>query len=273
MGSQRVRHDWIELNLLRWIPWCQISEASEHLSFLPIPLTVPYSCYDFPFNFLLLLLLYVCSVISDSLRPHELWPTKLLCPWNSPGRNTGLGCHSLHPGFFLTQGSNLCLLRLVHCRQRLYYHWALQFSSVHLLSHVWLFVIPWTAACQASLSITNSWSSLKLMSIKSVMSSNHFILCWPLLLLTSVFPGIKVFFNESVLCIRWPKYWNFSFSITLSMNIQDWSPLEWTGLISLQSKGLSRVFSNNKVKKDSILQCSAFFIVQLSHPYMTSEKP
>ena len=90
------------------------------------------------------------------------------------------------------------------------------FISVQLLSHVWLFVTPWTAACQASLSITNSWSLPKLMSVESVMPSNHLILCHPLLLLPSIFPRIRVFSNESDLCIRWPKYWSFSFSISPS---------------------------------------------------------
>ena len=100
------------------------------------------------------------------------------------------------------------------------------FTSVQLLSRVQLFVTPWTAACQASLSITNSWSISKLMSIKSVMPSNHLILCCPLLLLTSIFPSIRVFSNESALHIRWPKYWSFSFNISLSK--------EYSGLISLQ---------------------------------------
>ena len=89
-------------------------------------------------------------------------------------------------------------------------------QSLQLLSYVWLFVTPWTAACQASLSITNSWSSLRLMSIESVMPSNHLILCHPLLLPSSIFPSIRVFSNESALRIRWPKYWSFSFSISLS---------------------------------------------------------
>ena len=112
-------------------------------------------------------------------------------------------------------------------------------SSVQLLSCVQLFETPWTVALQASLSITNSWSLLKLMSIKSVMPSNHLIFCH-LLLLPSIFPSIRVFSNESVLCIRWPMYWGFSFSIILSINIQDLFPLGWTGWISLQSKGLSK---------------------------------
>ena len=110
-------------------------------------------------------------------------------------------------------------------------------SSVQSLSHVWLFATPWTAARQASLAITNSQSLLKLMSIKSVMPSNHLILCHPLLLLPSIFPSIRVFSKESVLRIRWPKYWSFSFNIILPMNTQDWFPLGLTGLISLQSKG------------------------------------
>ena len=121
--------------------------------------------------------------------------------------------------------------------------------SVQSLSRVWLFATPWTAAHQTLLSTTNSRSLLKLMSIKSEMPSNHIILCHPLLLLPSIFPSIKVFPNESVLHIRWPKYWSFSFSIILPMNSQDWFPLWLTGLTSLQSKGLSRVFSNTTVQK------------------------
>ena len=113
-----------------------------------------------------------------------------------------------------------------------------------MLSRVQLFAIPWTAACQASLSITSSQSLLKLMSIESVMPYNHLILCRPLLLLPSIFPSIRVFSNESVLCIRWTKYWSFSFSISPSNEYPGLIPLGWTGWISLQSKGLSRVFSN-----------------------------
>ena len=110
-------------------------------------------------------------------------------------------------------------------------------SSIQSLSHVWLFATPWTTAHQASLFITNSQSLLKLMSIESVMPSNHLILCRPLLFLPSVFPSIRVFSNESVLCIRWPKYWSFSFSISPS---NEYSRLiSLTGLISLLSKGLS----------------------------------
>ena len=131
-------------------------------------------------------------------------------------------------------------------------------------------VTPWTAAHQASLSITNSQSLLKLMSIKSVMPSNHLILCRPLLLLTSIFPSISVFFNESVLRIWWPKYWSFSFSISPSS--------EYSGLISfrmdlfdlLAVQGTLKSLLQHYSSKASLLLCSAFFIVQLSHPYMTT---
>ena len=116
-------------------------------------------------------------------------------------------------------------------------------QSVHSLSRVQLFATPWTAAHQASLSITNSQSSPKLTSIESVMPSSHLILCRPLLLLPPIPPSIRVFSNESTFRMRWPKYWSFSFSISPS------NPLGWTGWISLQSKGLSRVFSNTTVQK------------------------
>ena len=136
---------------------------------------------------------------------------------------------------------------------------ATQFSqSVQLLSHIRLFVTPWTIACQASLSITNSRSPPKSMSIESVMPSNHLILCRPLLLLPSIFPSIRVFSNESALHIRWLKYWSFSFSISPSNEHPGLISLGWTGWISLQSKGLSRVFSNTTVQKHQ------FFGAQLS---------
>ena len=132
------------------------------------------------------------------------------------------------------------------------------FSSVQSLSHVWLFVTPWTVARQASLSITNSWSLLKLLSFESMMPSNHFILCLPLLLLPSIFPSIRIFSNESVLCIRWPKFRDSASASVLPKKLQDWFPIWLTGLISLQSKGLSRVFSNTIVQKHQ------FFCAQLS---------
>ena len=118
--------------------------------------------------------------------------------------------------------------------------------SVQSLSDVWLFETPWIAARQASLSITNSRSLPKPMSTELVMSSSHLILCRPLLTLPPIPPSIRVFSSESTLCMRWPKYWSFSFGISPS---KDWSPLGWTGWISLQSKGLLRVFSNTTVQK------------------------
>ena len=130
--------------------------------------------------------------------------------------------------------------------------------SDQLLSRVWLFVNPWTAVRQASLSITNFQSLLKLMSIKLVMPSKHLILCHLLLLPPSIFPSIRVFSNESVLPIRWPKYCKFNSTSALPVNIQDWSPLGWTGGISLQSKVLTRDFANTTVQKHR------FFGAQLS---------
>ena len=126
----------------------------------------------------------------------------------------------------------------------------LQFSSVQSLSHVQLFATPRIAACQASLSITNSWSSPRLTCIVSVMPSSHLILCRPLLLLPPIPPSIQVFSSESTLRMRWPKYWSFSFSISPSNEHPGLiCPLGWTGWISLQSKGLSRVFPNTTVQK------------------------
>ena len=122
-----------------------------------------------------------------------------------------------------------------------------EISSVQSLSRVWLFATPLTTARQASLSITDSWSLPKPMSIESVMPSNHLILCHPLLLPPPIFPRFRVFSNESVLCIRWPKCWSFSFSISPSNEHPGLISLGWTGWISLQSKGLSRVFSRIEV--------------------------
>ena len=122
-----------------------------------------------------------------------------------------------------------------------------------MLSHVQLFATPWTIAHQASLSITNSWSLLKLMSIKSVMPSKHLILRRPLLLPPSIFPSIRISSNESVLHIRWPKYWSFSFSTSLSNEYSGLISFRIDWLISLQSKGLSRIFSNTTVKKHQFL--------------------
>ena len=125
-------------------------------------------------------------------------------------------------------------------------------SSVQSLSYVRLFAIPWITARQAALSITNSRSSPKLMSINLVMPSSHLILCHPLCLLLPIPPSIRVFSNESALYSRWPKYWSFSFNISPSNEHRYWSPLEWTGWTSLQSKGLSTVFSNTTVQKHQL---------------------
>ena len=144
-----------------------------------------------------------------------------------------------------------------------------QFSSVQPLTRVQFFVTPWTAVHQASLSVTNSWSLLKLMSIESVMPSNHLILCHPFLLLPSVFPSIRIFSNESVLRIRWPKYWSFNFSISPSN--------EYSGLISFRIDWFDlavqvtlKSLLQHLSSKASILQHSAFFIVQHSYPSMTT---
>ena len=141
------------------------------------------------------------------------------------------------------------------------------------LSCAWLFATPWTEARQASLSFIISRSLLKLLSIESVMSSNHLVLSHLLLLLPSIFPCIRIFSNELALCIRWPKYWNFSFSISLSNEYSELISFR-TIFISLQSKGLSRVFSNKSYSsKASILRHSAFFMVQLSHSCIIIGKP
>ena len=147
-----------------------------------------------------------------------------------------------------------------------------QFSSVQSRSHVWLSATPWIAAHQATLSITNSQSPPKPMSIESVMPSSHLILCRTLLLLPSISPSIRVFSNESTLCMRWPKYLSFNFSISpfnehpglISFR------MDWLDLLNVQ--GTLKCLLQHHTSKASILQCSAFFIVQLSHPYMTTGK-
>ena len=187
-------------------------------------------------QYILLLLLLSQKVMSDSLWPHELKHARLPCP-------------SLPPG--------AC---------------SVQFSSVKSLSHVQLFAVPWTAACQASLSITNSWSLPKPMSIESVMPSSHLILCRPLLLPPSIFPSTRVFSNESALRMRWPKYWSFSFNISPTNEHRGLISfrMDWLDLPAVQ--GTLKSFLQHHSSKASILQRSAFFIVQLSHPYMTTGK-
>ena len=147
-----------------------------------------------------------------------------------------------------------------------------QFSSVQSVSRVWLFATPWAAECQTSLSITNSQSSPRLISTESVMPSSHLILCRPLLLLPSIFPSIRVFSNESALRMRWPKYWSFSFYISPSNEHPGLISfrMDWLDLLAVQGT-LKSLFQHHS-SKASILQHSAFFIVQLSHPYTTTGK-
>ena len=148
----------------------------------------------------------------------------------------------------------------------------IQFSSVHSLSRVWLFVTSWIAACQASLSITNSRSLLRLTSIESVIPFSHLILCHPLLLLPPIPPSIRVFSNESTLCMRWPECWNFSFSISPSNEHPGLISfrMDWLDLLAVQ--GTLKSLLQHHSSKTSILRVSAFFTVQLSHPYMTTGK-
>ena len=145
-----------------------------------------------------------------------------------------------------------------------------QFSSVQSLSRVWLFATPWIAARQASLSITSSRSSPRLMSIESVMPSSHLILCHPLLLLPPVPSSIRVFSNESTLRMRWPKYWSFSFSIIPSKEILGLISLRMNWLDLLAVQGTLKSLLQHHSSKASILWHSAFFTVQLSHQYMTT---
>ena len=178
----------------------------------------------------------------------------------------GSGMEPMFPalaGVFLTTGPPK---KPSHCSS------IVQFSSIQSFSCVWLFVTPRTAAHQAYLSITNSLSLLKLMSIELVMPSNHLILCHPLLLLPSIFSSIRVFSNESVLHIRWPKYWSFSFGLSPS---NEYSRLisfrkDWLDLLAVQ--GTLKNLLQHHSSKASILWHSAFFTVQLSHPYMTTGK-
>ena len=144
-------------------------------------------------------------------------------------------------------------------------------SSIQSVSRVLLFVIPWTAAHQVFLSINNPWSLLKLMSIKSVMPSNHLVLCCPLLL-PSIFPNIRVFSNESALHMRWPEDWSFSFSISPSNEHPGLISFRMVSLDPLAVQGTLKSVLQHHSSKASILQCSAFFTGQLSHPYMTTGK-
>ena len=147
---------------------------------------------------------------------------------------------------------------------------SIQFSSVQSFSRVRLFVTPWIAARQASLSITNSWSSLRLTSNESVMPSSHLVLCRPLLLLLPTPPSIRVFSNESTLHMRWPKYWSFSISPSNEHPGLVSFRIDWLDLLAVQ--GTLKSLPQHHSSKASVLRCSAFFTVQLSHPYMTTGK-
>ena len=151
-------------------------------------------------------------------------------------------------------------------------NWVVQFSSVQSLSRVWLFATPWITVCQASLSITNSWISLRLTSIESMMPSSYLILGRPLLLLPPICPSIRVFSNESTLHMRWPKYWSFSFSIIPSKEIPGLISLRMDWLDLLVVQGILKSLLQHHTSKASILQHSAFVTVQLLHPYMTTGK-
>ena len=201
-----------------------------------------------------------------------------------------MGSHSLFQGIFPIQRSNPHLLRLLPWQAGslplappgspyiiyiiyiyIYITALAHGQSVQSLSCVRLFVTRWTTARQASLSITNSRSPPKLMSIELVMPSNHLILCCPLLLLPSIFPSIRVFSNKSALRIRWPKYWSFSFNISPSNGYPGLIfRMDWFDLLAVQ--GTLKSLLQHHSSKASIVRCSAFFTVQLSHPYMTTGK-
>ena len=216
-----------------------------------------------------------CLPVHHQLQTHVDWGSDAIQP-SHPQSSPSSPSLSLsqHQGFFKWVSSSHQVAKVLEFQlQHQSLQWThIQFSSVQSLSRVRLFATPWIAACQASLSITNSQSSLKLMSIESVMPSSHLILGRPLLLLPSIFPRIRVFLNESALCIWWPKYWSFSFNINPSN--------EYSGLISFRMDSLDLLAVQGTLKsllqhhssKASILQCSAFFIIQLSHPYMTTGK-
>ena len=211
--------------------------------------------------------------LSMGFSKQEYW-SELPCPPPGDLPDSGIKPKSLMSpalagGFFTTSVTwEALVIRMLFSK----YSFPTSLYSVQPLSRVWLFATPSTAAYQASLSITHARNLLKLMSIESVMPSNHLILCRPLLLLLSIFPSNRVFSNESVSRIRWPKYWSFSFSISPSN--------EYSGLISfridwldfLAVQGTLKSLLQRHSSKASVLLCSAFFIVQLSHPYMTTGK-
>jgi len=206
-------------------------------------------------------------VVSNSQQPHGLQPTRLLRPWDFPGKSTGVGCHCLfHACWYLHTNSRarftkpLILITLTYGvveevrKFILLSVSSVQFSLVTQLCPI--LATPWTAALQASLSIANSLSLLKLMSIELVMPSNHLILCHPLLLPPSIFPNIRVFSSESALLIRWTKYWSFRFNISPSNKYSRLISLrmDWLDLLAVQ--GIIKIFLQHHSSKASVLQHS-----------------
>ena len=210
------------------------------------------------------------SGLKLDIQKTKIMASGSITSWQIDGENTETGEDFIFFGSEITVDSD--------CSHEIKRHLLLgrktvtNLSSVQSLSCVWLFVTPWAPARQASLFITISQSLLKLMSVESVMPSNRLILCHPLLLLPSLFPSIRVFSNESVLCIRWPKYWSFSFSISLSSEYSGLISfrMDWLDLLAVQ--GTLKSLLQHHSSKASIPWCSAFFIVQLSHLYMTTGK-
>ena len=202
----------------------------------------------------------------SSLSPHSDHSVCYKTLW---GINSNIS--SVHLSYLSPWPCTNCLLNYNNCVVIVLCLSIVQFSSVQSFSRVQLFATPWTAACQASLSITNSQSPPKTISIESVMPSSPFIFCHPILLPT-IFPSIRVFSNESVLCIRWPKYWSFSFNISPSNEhtVLISFKMHWLDLLAVQ--GTLKSLLQHHSAKASIIQWSAFFIVQLSHPYMTTGK-
>ena len=205
--------------------------------------------------------------MSNFLWPHGLQHARLPCPSLSPGVCTNSFPLSLwyHPTILPSVAPSLPAFNLSQDKGP-------QFSAVQLLSHVQLFATPWTAARHTFLSITNSWSLLKLMSIEMLIPSNHLTLCHPLLLPPSIFPSIRAFYKKSVLLIKWPKYWSFSFSISPSNEHSGLISfrMDWLDLLSVQ--GTLTSLLQHHSSKTSILGHSAFFIVQISHTYMITGK-
>ena len=205
---------------------------------------------------------FSCSVMSDSLQPHGLQHARPSCPSPTPKVYLDLNVLWFQQNAWIETKGFSWTYELLNCN----------ISSVQSLSRVQLFATPWTTAHQASLSITNSQSLLKLMSIESVMPYNHLILCRPLLLLPSIFPSIRVFSNESALCIRWPKCWSFSFNISPSNEHPGLISFRMDWLDLLAGQGTLKSLLQHHSSKASILQHSAFFIVQISHSYMTTQR-